>query len=111
MTIYKINIQEPYFSFIACGQKIIEGRLNKGIFKKLKAGDMLNINGIADFKIIRITKFKNFLEMLNGEGVKNVIPDKISALEAVNVYYKFYTKEDEKKFGVLAIKIKNLSQK
>ncbi len=44
--------------------------------------------------------------MIEKEGIKNVIPDKESIDEAVSVYYKFYTKEQEKEFGVVAIKIK-----
>lgn len=32
----------------------------------------------------------------------------INGQKLLNVYYKFYTKEQENEFGVLAIKIKNL---
>ena len=37
--------------------------------------------------------------------VSNVIPDKKIVEDAVAVYYKFYTKEDELKYGVVGIKI------
>jgi len=43
--------------------------------------------------------------MLKKEGIVNVVPDKNSIDEAVAVYYKFYTKEQEREFGVVAIKI------
>lgn len=43
--------------------------------------------------------------MLLAEGIRNVIPDAIDLEHAVNVYYKFYDKEDEKIYGVLAISI------
>ena len=44
--------------------------------------------------------------MLNKEGVNNVLPNITKINEAIEVYYSFYTKEQEKEFGVLAIKIK-----
>lgn len=43
--------------------------------------------------------------MLHDEGVKNTVPDKKNEVEGEKVYYQFYTKEQEKEFGVLAIKI------
>ena len=43
MTTISINIIEPYLSYILNGQKIIEGRLNKGKFKDLKIGDIAMI--------------------------------------------------------------------
>ena len=46
--------------------------------------------------------------MIESEGVKNVIPDKADIEEATNVYYKFYTKEQENDFGVSAIMIKKI---
>ena len=48
--------------------------------------------------------YSSFREMLE-EGIENVIPDKKSIDEATRVYYKFYSKEDEKKYGVVGIKI------
>ena len=37
----KFNVKEPYYSFIKNGQKIAEGRLDKGKFSEIKAGDIL----------------------------------------------------------------------
>lgn len=106
MQITPLNIQEPYLSFVLSGQKTIEGRLNKGKFKDLKVGDILLI-GLDEkrFLIERTNIYKSFREMIEKEGIENVIPDKNSIDDAELVYYKFYTKEQEKEFGVLAIKI------
>ncbi len=107
MTTISINIIEPYLSYILNGQKIIEGRLNKGKFKDLKIGDILLIGTEKKiFNIERISIYDNFKDMLSKEGVHNVVPNKDTVEEAVEVYYGFYTKEQESKFGVLAIKIK-----
>ena len=44
--------------------------------------------------------------MLIFEGIKNAIPDKKNLKDAVNVYRKFYSIEDEKKYGVVAVKVR-----
>lgn len=108
MTI-KLNVQEPYLSFILNGQKTIEGRLNKGKFKDLKIDDILLIGEAEkEFKIKKINSYNSFKEMLNNEGLNNVVPDKETIEEAEKVYFQFYTKEEEKEFGVLAIEIEKI---
>lgn len=102
-----INVQEPYKTFMLKGIKTVEGRLDKGKFAIIKIGDILEIESEdAVFKIIAKNIYPNFRKMLEKEGIKNVIPDKDNINDAVSVYYRFYTKEQEKKFGVVAIKIK-----
>ncbi len=106
MQTISMNVQEPYLSFILNGQKTIEGRLNKGKFKELKVGDVLLIGpGQKRFSIERVSLYKSFMEMIEKEGIKNLIPDKNKIEDAESAYYKFYTKEEEIEFGVLAIKI------
>lgn len=108
MKILSLNIQEPYLSFVLNGKKNIEGRLYKGKFKDLEIGDLLLIGpDEIKFRIERLSIYKNFMEMIEKEGLENVIPDKKTINEAVDVYYKFYKKEKEEEFGVLAIKIKS----
>ena len=109
MPIISLNVQEPYLSFILNGQKTVEGRLNKGKFKDLKVGDRLSIGPDETLFIIKqINCYDSFRDMIIGEGVKNVIPDKNIVEDAEAVYYKFYTKEQEKEFGVLAVAIEAL---
>jgi len=110
MKIIEINIQEPYYSYIINGQKIVEGRLNKGKFTEAEIGDILRINNSVDFKLIGKNIYKNFKDMILKEGIKNVIPDKEVIEEAVNIYYQFYTTEQEKKFGVVALKIEAMGK-
>jgi ASC-1-like (ASCH) protein len=105
-----INVQEPYYSFIINGQKNVEGRLNKGKFASIEKGDILIlVPGNEKFKVIHKNIYKSFHDMIKLEGIKNIIPDKTTIDEAVNVYYNFYTKKEERKFGVVAIKIERIS--
>ena len=41
---------------------------------------------------------------------KNIIPDAKNDDEAINVYYRFYTPDDEKKFWVVWIQVKKISE-
>jgi len=102
---FDVNIQEPYFGFILNGSKTIEGRLNKGKFLDIKIGDTLKINNNAEFIVVAKNIYSSFKDMITVEGLKNVTPDVDNIDEAVAVYYKFYAKEDEQKYGVVGIKI------
>lgn len=57
-------------------------------------------------KIVGITKYKTFEDMIKNEGLKNTLPGYKRVDKGVNeVYYKYYTKQDEEKYGVIAIKL------
>lgn len=106
MPAISLNVQEPYLSFILNGQKTVEGRLNKGTFKDLKVGDKLSIGPDEKLFIVKqINCYDSFKNMIIKEGISNIIPDKNTIKDAEAVYYKFYTKEQEKEFGVLAIRM------
>jgi len=101
----EINIQEPYFGFILSGKKTVEGRLNKGKSKEIEIGGILNINNEVEFEVVGKRIYSSFREMIEKEGIEKTIPDKKSVEEAVGVYRRFYTLEEENKFGVVAIEI------
>ncbi len=105
----ELNVQEPYLSLIKSGKKTVEGRLGKDKYFALQKGDLIKINDL-EVEVLGVRKYDSFRDMLMKEGIENVIPDAKDLESAVNVYYKFYSKEDEKKFGVagISIKIKNV---
>ena len=41
---------------------------------------------------------------------ENIIPDAKNDEEAINVYYRFYTSEDENKYWVVAIQMKRIDE-
>jgi len=104
----EFNVQEPYLSFIKSGQKTVEGRLNKGKFGYLEIGDILTLSDSSnlEFEVTGKRAYTTFQEMIISEGIERVIPDKESIKDAVDVYYRFYTPEQEQEFGVLAVEIK-----
>jgi ASC-1-like (ASCH) protein len=105
---------------IIAGRKTVEGRLNKGKFKKYKPGDIILLR--RDFRdkngklkdgtnieakviVVSVKKYQSFYEMILKEGYKKVIPCAKNAKEASDEYNKYYSSEDQSKYGVLAIRI------
>ncbi len=109
MDIKEINVQNPWFQYIKNKDKKIEGRLNKGIFKSFVKGEKIKIVNGNDFviaKIKKIRKYNSFEEYLTQEGLRKTLPNINTIQQGCDIYYKFYTKEQEKEFGILAIEIK-----
>jgi len=107
--IKEINVQSPWFEYIRDKKKRVEGRLNKGMFKSFVKGDKIKIKNGEDFinaEIKKIRKYKTFEEYLCQEGLRKTLPNINTIKEGCDIYYKFYTKEQEKEFGILAIQIK-----
>jgi len=111
MKIISINIQEPYYSFLLKGEKTIEGRLNKDKFTSLDINDILEINPEKiKFKIIRKNIYPDFKTMLKKEKIKNILPDKKTITESLRVYYKYYSKEEEKHLGVVIFELEKIKK-
>ena len=110
---YTENVSEPWFSLILLGLKTVEGRKNKGRFKEMKVGDIVewtNDNFMPRSILTRITgkaEYPTFREYLETEGLDKCLPgiEKFGIEHGLSIYYKYYTKEDEKEFGVVAIRI------
>ena len=103
--IYDFWVQEPYKSFLISWEKIFEWRLNKWKFKKIKIWDFLKLETWENFLVKNKFSFESFYEMMKNLWFEKIIPNAKNEEEAVNVYYKFYTKEQEKEFGVVAIEV------
>lgn len=111
MEMKEINVQDPWFSHMRSKRKTIEGRLNKGLFKSLTAGENIRIkNGVESFvvQVRKIRKYESFEQYLSMEGLRKSLPFVSTIKEGCDVYYKFYTKEQEKEFGVLAIRVRKI---
>lgn len=105
------NNPEPYASFVCDGQKTVEGRLNRGKFAELEVGDVIEMNDErTPFEVVSKTSYATFRAMLEAEGIANVLPDKYTLDAGVEVYYKFYTLEEERMHGALAIRIRKIEK-
>ncbi len=107
----EISVSDPWFSLLKNKKKRIEGRLNKGSFAELQKGEIIKfVNGGDSFKakIKKIVKYNTFEEYLSQEGLKRTLPNIKTIEEGCNIYYKYYTREQEKEYKILAIYIKKI---
>ena len=111
MAKYNEHLSEPWFTLISLGLKTVEGRKNKGKFKEMQVGDIVEWknNDFKERKILtKITgkaEYKTFAEYLETEGLSKCLPGMPSLEHELSVYFKYYTKEEESEFGVIAIRI------
>jgi len=110
---YIETLSEPWFSLIVLGLKTVEGRKNKNKFKDMKVGDIVEWTN-EDFmsrsvltKITEKAEYPTFKEYLEKEGLDKCLPgmEKFGIDHGLSVYYKYFTKEEEKEFGVVAIRL------
>lgn len=107
--IYNITIKQPWFDLIKYGKKTIEGRLNRGLFKKLQVGDKIEwIHKNLKFNVIvtRITPYTSFKQMMKTEGIDKVLPTINDIDSGVKLYRQYFTENDEKSNGVVDIEMK-----
>jgi ASC-1-like (ASCH) protein len=110
---YTKNVSEPWFTLIKLGLKTVEGRLNKGDFANFKPDDIVIFTN-SDFgkerrvqtQIKAINKYATFGEYLVAEKMSKCLPGIDDLTDGIAVYRKYFTEEDEKKYGILAIQLK-----
>ena len=105
---FERHCAEPWLSHIASGRKQIEGRLRRSIFATLQPGD--SVTWFDGDKRVRTRiegarGYPTFRAMLEAEGLGNVLPEPgIDTIEdGVAVYRQYFTEEEEREFGVLAV--------
>ena len=104
--IYTFEIQEPYKSFLLGWEKTIEWRLNTGKFKEVIVWDILQFETWESFKVLEKSIYKTFYEMMIIEWIDKVLPDYNNIQKWVReVYYKFYSQEQEKEYWVVGLKV------
>ena len=111
---YIETLSEPWFTLISLGLKTVEGRKNKGRFKEMKPGDIIQWTN-DDFaprsvltEITGKVDYSTFKEYLETEGLDKCLPGMPDIETGLSVYFKYFTKEEEAEFGVTAIRLKLL---
>nr|WP_206205824.1 ASCH domain-containing protein [Thermococcus sp. Bubb.Bath] len=100
-----MGLQEEYLKAITEGRKRIEGRLYDEKRQKIKPGDTIIFENRLMCVVKDIRVYSSFREMLESEGIENVLPGVGDIEEGIRVYRKFYSEEKEKKYGVAAIEV------
>lgn len=108
---YKMGLQEKYFSDIKYGTKKIELRLNDEKRKLLNIGDTIYFllepdrKKMLKTKIVKLTKYNNFEEAVDDISIEYLASIDDSKENYLNDLNKYYSKEDQDKYGVLAIEV------
>lgn len=110
---YHNHRAEPYFTFLKNGQKTIEGRIRRGKYAAIRPGDEIVVynneeTDSVEVIVKKVTTYLSFEEMLTKEPLSKLLPDAKTVDEGIGVYRKFYTAEEEKEFGVVAIEVERL---
>ena len=107
-----LSLQQKYFDAIKAGIKIAEGRPFSSKFKDLHPGDQISFTCVTTNEIIvcrvqAIHLYPSFYEMLQAQGLCNMLPGVATIEQGVAVYEGFPGyKEKAFAHGVLAIEIK-----
>jgi ASC-1-like (ASCH) protein len=111
--IYKNHKDEPPFSFLKNGQKTIEGRIRKKLYKEIAVNDHIIVfnkeeTDSVEILVKRTAEYSSFKEMLEKEPFKKILPDVGSVEQGVEVYKQFYNSEQEKEFGIVVLEVERI---
>jgi ASC-1-like (ASCH) protein/N-acetylglutamate synthase-like GNAT family acetyltransferase len=104
------SIKKQYLELIRRGTKTVEGRINSGMFARLKVSGIIQFFNGKDkvrCEVIKINQYTSFAAMLESEGVSSCLPDVNSLARAIQIYNEIpnYAAKAAK-YGVLAIHLK-----
>ena len=108
---HEMKLQPKYFDYILNGTKRIEIRLNDEKRKKIKLGDKIKFLKEADLKesfeaqVIGLLKYNSFEELLRDYDISILSDANMTKDELISTLEQFYTKEKQKQYGVLGIRI------
>lgn len=113
---HEMGLQQKYYDLIASGIKVYEVRLYDEKRKNIKIGDNIIFFKEPDrverlkTMVEEIKIFPSFEEMLKVIDVNEIGFNNEEHSSILEIYHKFYSSEEENKHGVVAIKVKVISE-
>ena len=108
---HEMRLKEKYYNYILNGTKRIEIRLLDEKRQKIKIGDTIiffkyeDMNEFFKAKVIDLLKYNSFEELINAYDIEILADKSMTKDELLKVFNEFYTKEEQKKYGIVGIKI------
>lgn len=96
-------VKKKFLDLILAKKKSVEVRVCYPSLKKLKTGNTILFNRKHPFKIKRISKYKNFRDLLENENPDKIHPGKTKE-ELLEELKRLYPPEKET-LGVMAIEV------
>ncbi len=108
------NKSLPFLQYIENGKKKAEGRIATNYIKNFKNGDLLKLESFHEYvicKVIYMNFYPSFEEMLNNEGLKNMLPFVDTILDGIKIYQDFPGASRVTKLGCCAIGVHHITSK
>ena len=108
---HEMKLQPEYYNFIVNGTKRIEIRLYDEKRQQIKIGDVIKflkepeLNDSFNAKVVGLLRYNSFEEMFKDFDISILSDESMTKNELISVLEQFYTKEKQKKYGVLGIRI------
>jgi len=106
-----MKLQPKYYDFIINGTKRMEIRLNDEKRQLIKIGDIIKFRKepelIESFKVkvVGLLKYNSFEDMFKDFEISILSDNSMTKEQLMSVLERFYTKEEQKQYGVLGIRI------
>ena len=109
----KMRIKRPYYDAIMSGRKTLEVRIGYNSIKRLKEGQLLQLenghaSGVVRIKSIQI--YSKFADMLAAEPWQQIVPQAKSQEEALRLLHNIYPPHKER-LGVHVIELEKQDSK
>ena len=107
-----MKLDPKYFEFMKNGTKCIEIRLYDEKRKTIKISDEILFQKLPNLEeeintfVTDLVIEKSFQDLISHFDISNYADKSLEKNDFLNDLYKFYTKDEEKQYGVVGIKIK-----
>ena len=108
---HKIKLQPQYYNYILNGTKRIEIRLYDEKRQQIKIGDTIiflkepDLNESFKAKVTGLLRYNSFEDMFKDFDTSILSDKSMTKKDLINFLEQFYTKEKQKQYGVLGIRI------
>ena len=108
---HELKLQPRYYEYILNGSKDIEIRLYDEKRQKINLGDIIilkkepELNESFKVKVVGLLRYENFDSLFNDFTIDRLADKSMKKSELLEELEKFYTKEKQKEYGVLGIRI------
>lgn len=109
--IHELKLQPEYYEFILNGTKRIEIRLFDEKRQKIKIGDTIKflkepeLKESFKVKVVGLLRYKTFEDLFKDFDISVLADKSMTKEELIKVLETFYTKEKQKEYGVVGIRI------
>lgn len=108
---HKIKLKPQYYNYMLYGTKRIEIRLYDEKRQQIKIGDTIiflkepDLNESFKTKVTGLLRYNSFEDMFKDFDTSILSDKSMTKKDLINVLEQFYTKEKQKQYGVLGIRI------